>query len=91
MRPSVPLVKPEKDTLIFQELELDHYIGHVYTGMPGPQTGLVPIMRMFGITKTGNSVCCHIHGFSPYFYVNLPDSFTTSQLAPFKASYNFLF
>ncbi|XP_018572479.1 DNA polymerase delta catalytic subunit [Anoplophora glabripennis] len=88
LRPCVPLLKPENDTLIFQELELDHYIGKVYAGMPGPQTGLVPIIRMFGITKTGNSVCCHIHGFSPYFYVNLPESFTTANLAPFKNKLN---
>ena len=41
-------------------------------------------MRMFGITRDGNSVCCHVHGFSPYFYVNLPTTFTETDLAPFK-------
>lgn len=84
----MPLLQSENDKLIFQELELDHYIGPVYAGMPGPQSGSVPIIRMFGITKSGNSVCCHIHGFSPYFYVNLPDSFTAADLGQFKVSYN---
>ncbi|KAJ8956142.1 hypothetical protein NQ317_014055 [Molorchus minor] len=80
----LPHLDSNTEPLIFQELELDHYIGHVYKRMPGPQNGLVPIIRMFGITKTGNSVCCHVHGFSPYFYVDLPSSFTGEDLAPFK-------
>ncbi|KAJ8919492.1 hypothetical protein NQ315_002113 [Exocentrus adspersus] len=88
LRPSVPLLKPEKDVLVFQELELDHYIGHVYPGMPGPHSGLVPVIRMFGVTKTGNSVCCHIHGFSAYFYVNLPNTFTVEDVAPFQDKLN---
>lgn len=83
-RPPLQKLNPTEDALVFQELELDHYIGHVYPGMPGPQKGQVPIMRMFGITKSGNSVCCHIHGFSPYFYVNLPESFANCDCAPFK-------
>nr|XP_023015999.1 DNA polymerase delta catalytic subunit [Leptinotarsa decemlineata] len=88
VRPPVPALDPKTDTLIFQELELDHYIGNVYPGMLGPQNGLVPIIRMFGITKAGNSICCHIHGFSPYFYVNLPESFTNAELEPFKRKLN---
>lgn len=56
--------------------------------MPGPQSGLVPIIRMFGVTKDGNSVCCHVHGFSPYFYINLPETFNTSDLSQFKVSKN---
>ncbi|XP_066252810.1 DNA polymerase delta catalytic subunit [Euwallacea similis] len=87
-RPPVPQLNPSKDVLIFQEIELDNYVGQVYPGMPGPQTGQVPIMRMFGITKGGNSVCCHVHGFSPYFYINLPDKFTDADLEPFKNKLN---
>ncbi|CAH1125416.1 unnamed protein product [Ceutorhynchus assimilis] len=85
-----PLVNRDnsKDTLVFQELELDHYVGNVYPGMPGPQSGQVPIIRMFGITKEGNSVCCHVHGFSPYFYVNLPNTFKNDDLASFKTKLN---
>lgn len=41
-------------------------------GMPGQSQGKVPIIRMFGVTDSGNSVCCHIHGFAPYFYVPAP-------------------
>ncbi|CAG9819660.1 unnamed protein product [Phaedon cochleariae] len=88
VRSQLPSLDPAKDTLIFQELELDHYIGSVHPGMPGPQNGMVPIIRMFGVTKSGNSVCCHVHGFSPYFYVNLPDVFTADDLVPFKNKLN---
>ncbi|XP_018024640.2 DNA polymerase delta catalytic subunit-like [Hyalella azteca] len=54
--------------------------------MPGQQAGRVPIMRMFGVTDNGNSVCCHVHGFSPYFYVKCPPIFKEQHLAPFKTA-----
>ena len=58
--------------------------GSTRTGMPGQQAGRVPIMRMFGVTDEGNSVCAHVHGFSPYFYVKCPQIFKEKHLAPFK-------
>ncbi|XP_044259978.1 DNA polymerase delta catalytic subunit isoform X2 [Tribolium madens] len=87
-RPPVGDLNPTTDALIFQELELDHYISVPYPGMPGAQTGTVPVVRMFGITKVGNSVCCHIHGFSPYFYINLPNDFSQTDLCLFKEKLN---
>lgn len=47
--------------------------GASVAGMPGQSRGKVPIIRMFGVTDNGNSVCCHIHGFAPYFYVTAPN------------------
>lgn len=40
----------------------------------GPPTSRnsVPILRAFGVTDEGFSVCCHIHGFAPYFYTPAP-------------------
>ncbi|KAK9885614.1 hypothetical protein WA026_012378 [Henosepilachna vigintioctopunctata] len=87
-RPPVGNIDESKETLIFQELELDHYIGVPYPGMPGAQNGPVPVIRTFGVTKNGNSVCCHIHGFCPYFYINLPSSFNQTDCGPFKSKLN---
>lgn len=47
--------------------------GTAVAGMPGQVQGKVPIIRMFGVTDSGNSVCCHVHGFAPYFYVPAPN------------------
>lgn len=43
---------------------------------------------MYGVTGDGRSICCHIHGFSPYFYVSLPQKFDSSLCGPFKAALN---
>ena len=39
-----------------------------------------PILRMYGITAEGNSVCAFLHGFEPYFFCKCADS--RSQLSP---------
>lgn len=53
--------------------------GTTVAGMPGQSQGKVPIIRMFGVTDGGNSVCCHIHGFAPYFYVPAPSGKCSSM------------
>lgn len=60
------------------------FLGSPIEGMPGQQVGRVPVMRMFGINDAGNSVCCHVHGFSPYFYVTCPPTFKDIHLGEFK-------
>lgn len=52
--------------------------------MPGAQRGPVPVMRVFGVTMDGNSVCCHVHGFAPYFYIGAPAGFDHTHCHPFK-------
>lgn len=47
--------------------------------MPGSREGPVPIIRLFGITAEGNSVMAHVHGFTPYFYCQVPSSFDPSR------------
>merc|ERR1712223_329892 len=87
-RPAPPPLDAEKDTLIFQQIDINHYIGKPYPGMPGAKTGVVPIMRMFGVTKAGNSVCCHVHGFNPYFFVPAPDNFKKENIRDFRMALN---
>ncbi len=36
------------------------------------------VIRLFGTTAEGNSVCAHIHGFVPYFYVRKPVGWNTT-------------
>ncbi|XP_034948742.1 DNA polymerase delta catalytic subunit [Chelonus insularis] len=83
-RPPPPDFDPEKDKLVFQQIDVDHYIGKQLPGMPGSTDGSVPIIRMFGVTMEGNSVCCHVHGFCPYLYVSAPPNFPENKCAAFR-------
>lgn len=87
-RPAAPNMDPKKDILVFQQLDIDHYNGQPIHGMPGSQLGPVPIMRMYGVTMEGNSVCCHVHGFTPYFYVTVPLNFTEYSCNDLKNNLN---
>ena len=46
--------------------------------------GPVPIVQMFGVTESGNSVMCHVHGFAPYFYCPAPTGFKESMCDQFR-------
>lgn len=87
-RPPPPALNPKKDSLVFQQLDIDHYNGQPMQGMPGSQLAPVPIMRMYGVTMDGNSVCCHVHGFTPFFYVTVPMNFTESTCNEMKITLN---
>uniref|UniRef100_A0A8C3FF54 DNA polymerase delta catalytic subunit n=1 Tax=Chrysemys picta bellii TaxID=8478 RepID=A0A8C3FF54_CHRPI len=87
-RPPPPAIDPAQDALCFQQLELDYYVGVPVPGMPGATEGPVPVLRMFGVTAAGNSVCCHIHGFAPYFYVPAPAGFQPQHLSDFQRELN---
>ena len=87
-RPPPPKIIPSSDPLIFQQIDIDHYIGEVIHGMPGAQRGPVPILRMFGVTMEGNSVCANIHGFLPYFFVPAPLRFRDKHCAGFHEELN---
>lgn len=64
------------------------YAGTTVAGMPGQSQGKVPIIRMFGVTDSGNSVCCHIHGFAPYFYVPAPSGECLSSFCHYREYVN---
>lgn len=44
-------------------------------------------IRVFGVTEDGNSVCCNIRNFCPYFYVKVPSSWLMHEV---KALVNYL-
>lgn len=83
-RPDAPLILPAKHNITFQQIDIENYIGAPLAGMPGAQRGPVPVIRMFGVTMDGHSVCCHVHGFAPYFYIAAPAGFDHTQCQPFK-------
>lgn len=83
-RPDPPSFNPTNDNLAFQQIEVDHYNGKPIAGMPGSKVGPVPVMRMYGVTMDGNSVCCHVHGFCPYLFVTAPTNFNDKHCRPFK-------
>lgn len=45
----------------------------------GSVEGIVPVLRLYGVTSDGLSVLAHIHGFTPYFFVSLPSSMELSD------------
>ena len=57
---------------VFQQLELDYTLGVPHPRMGQTDLLEVPIVRMFGVTDAGNSVCLFVHGFEPYIYVEAP-------------------
>ncbi len=82
------ITKPEdpgfnQNQLLFQEIDTDYallparrFSKFTYDGR---RTNEVPVLRMYGMTKVGRSVCCHLWGFEPYFYVQIPPGFNTSR------------
>nr|XP_054761921.1 DNA polymerase delta catalytic subunit-like [Lytechinus pictus]XP_054761922.1 DNA polymerase delta catalytic subunit-like [Lytechinus pictus] len=87
-RPPLAPIDPAKDSIVFQQIDLEHYIGSHIQGMPGATSGPTPIIRMFGVTDAGNSVMCHVHGFTPYFYIPAPQNFTPEHCSKFRVGLN---
>ncbi|KAF7494803.1 DNA polymerase delta catalytic subunit [Sarcoptes scabiei] len=78
-RPEMKPIDPQNDGIVFQQIEIDYYIGQARSDMPGPSDGPMPIMRIYGVTKDDLSITAHIHGFAPYFYVTAPKAFDPNQ------------
>ena len=47
----------------------------------GSREGPVPVVRLYGVTRDGQSILANIHGFTPYFFVALPVSADLSESA----------
>ena len=60
--------------LVFQQIECDYTVQRANNSFVQPQLrgASVPVVRMYGVNRQGNSVCAFVHGFEPYFYVALP-------------------
>ena len=81
-RPDAPAIDSSCDPLIFQQLDVDHYIDGSKSNMLGlspPEAEVAPVFRMFGLSMEGHSIVCYIHGFLPYFYVQAMRGFQVSN------------
>jgi len=83
-----PLQNPtNEDSLDLQWLDIDMISGSPLSSNPnkskknilGSTTGPVPIIRIFGVTMEGHSVCACIHGFTPYAYFAIPADYKMEQ------------
>jgi DNA polymerase delta subunit 1 len=81
-RPSVPpsVWQTDDNDLNLQWLDIDMIGGRPMETNPnkakkkvlGASDGTVPVIRLYGVNETGNSVAVFIHGFTAYGYFALP-------------------
>uniref|UniRef100_A0A0E0R531 DNA polymerase n=1 Tax=Oryza rufipogon TaxID=4529 RepID=A0A0E0R531_ORYRU len=73
-RPALPadLASGCSRNVAFQQLEIDYVIGESHKVLLPNSSGPAAILRIFGVTREGHSVCCQVHGFEPYFYISCP-------------------
>ncbi|CAB4270146.1 unnamed protein product [Prunus armeniaca] len=70
-------------SIAFQQLEIDYVIGASHRELLPNWSGSAAIIRIFGVTKEGHSVCCHVHGFEPYFYISCPPGMGPDDISRF--------
>ncbi|KAI0060994.1 hypothetical protein BV25DRAFT_1870956 [Artomyces pyxidatus] len=74
-RPTLPPINEAKDSIIFQQIDVDV--------SSDATTGGVKLL-MFGVTQEGHSVMVHVTNFMPYFYVAVPRGFSQDDLPAFQ-------
>ncbi|KAF8011824.1 hypothetical protein BT93_I0077 [Corymbia citriodora subsp. variegata] len=62
----------QSKNIVYQQLEIDYVIGESHKQLLPDRSGPAAIIRIFGVTREGHSVCCNVHGFEPYFYISCP-------------------
>ena len=71
--------------LVFQQIECDYTIDSANAKYNPKLAGAsVPVVRMYGVNRKGNSVCAFVHGFEPYFYVEMPSGFSPDDIDAFR-------
>lgn len=87
-------IDPKNDALSMQWIDIDMYQTSnilrknpkLGDRIPGASVGTVPVIRIYGVNDIGNSIVMHVHGFTPYFYVQAPPGFQESQTAAFRVA-----
>ncbi|RZC07702.1 DNA polymerase delta catalytic subunit isoform A [Glycine soja] len=70
-------------SVLYQQLEIDYVIGESHRELLPNSSGPAAIIRIFGVTKEGHSVCCNVHGFEPYFYICCPPGMGPDDISHF--------
>eukprot|EP00727_Mastigamoeba_balamuthi_P014291 m51a1_g9485 dna polymerase delta catalytic subunit, putative (1039) ;mRNA; r:626019-630517 len=83
LRPAPPALDPATDPFVMQQFEIDYTV--LSDGVPNAPA---PVIRMYGVTPTGNSVLVNVLGFTPYFYVEAPPGFTVDHCKRFRDRLN---
>ncbi|XP_052189553.1 DNA polymerase delta catalytic subunit [Diospyros lotus] len=73
----------QSQNIVFQQLEIDYVIGESHKKLLPNSSGQAAIIRIFGVTREGHSVCCNVHGFEPYFYINCPPGMGPDDVSHF--------
>lgn len=86
-----PAADATSKSIAFQWVDIDFYDGDPLPAhprrelvVPGARSGIVPVLRMFGVTAAGNSVCAHVHGFTPYLWTAPPGPMGEEDILAFK-------
>ncbi|WCJ37598.1 DNA polymerase delta catalytic subunit [Euphorbia peplus] len=82
--PSSHAYTSQSQSITFQQLEIDYVIGDSNRELLPHRAGPAAIIRIFGVTKEGNSVCCNVHGFEPYFYISCPAGMGPDDISHFQ-------
>jgi DNA polymerase delta subunit 1 len=86
-RPALKQLDSSKDTLIFQQIDLDFYEGPpMKESLTSNQK--IPIFRLYGVNEEGNSILAHLYGYVPYLYCTAPSGIKNSDLYRFRESLN---
>lgn len=76
--------------LRMMQMDLDYIVAPPHHALSREHAGTpeTPVVRIFGVTDEGNSVCAFVHGFEPYFYVPAPPNFTPDDVPGFREALN---
>lgn len=95
-RPAPGPINRDSNPVRFQQLDIDYVIAHPHPTLSSRnngtnstvETGQTAVVRVFGVTEEGNSICVHVHGFKPYFFVAAPEGFGPDDCSTLQNTLN---
>ncbi|KAG0577961.1 hypothetical protein KC19_5G194500 [Ceratodon purpureus] len=85
-RPVPASFDARRSSVVFQQLEIDYIVRESHKELCPYRSGPAAVLRMFGVTQGGNSVCCNVHGFEPYFYISCLDGIEPDDIPKFRST-----